>query len=538
MGRVASTYGKAIAIAREIEDPAARAGFLESELGRVDKPAKLLEPLFAALAATLEDEEQCARLVAIARVHRKRHAVLDEIATRVRQLQNLDALLEVLGLASAAGSRNKRTHELLGRLLLLRGDAAGVRALERALELAPTFDQARIYIATWFVERDPARALDVLEPVDLSYASELRAMAYAALGQSDEAAGALADAIAEFDGDLAARLKLASWHCSERRYARGLVHGRALFELRTTTPERELAAHDLDEIDRTIVQAYRAGGALHEIVPWLQERFATGDIAPGVGAQLFLGLPPLRPDPDLALAIRGGEAVQQQALASGDASEARIWRVRIAGLRAEQGDMAALEALAHDGLDDDPAAWVELADAYRSVHAYDAASAAVDRALQLDDHCAAALVTLFGLALEAGDLEALHRASVAIGIAKPLWHQGPEHLARTLARRGDPAAVPHAQRAAGVAPYCHNAWLALADAQLVAGDLAAARSALARVQQIDPAEPGDDTTVMQAALDGTLDDLERALAARYKHLPALPFPVFVEKLRAAAASMP
>ena len=528
------TYGKARAIAKKLVDPAARALFLEAELDRVDKPAKLVEPLAEALAAAHDDDTFAAKLAAIARAHSTRPAVLDVLGAQLVAHGHLDDALEVLRLAAAAGSKTVRTHEVLGRILLMRGDVLGVRALERVLELDPDRVQPRIYIATWFVERTPARALAILEGVDLSYASELRAMAHEALRRPDEAAAASREAIAGFDNDLEARWKLASWHCSERRYVRGLVHGRVLFELRTKTPQRELVAFDLDELDKTIVQAYRHGGVLQEIVPWVRERFATGEIAPDVGAQLFVGLPAIRPCPEPEIAMRGGEAMAKQARDNGDEHEARIWRVRIAGLRADLGDIAALEALAHDGLDDDPRAWVELADAYRSVDAHDAASAAVDRALQLDEHCAAAFITLFGLALEAGDLDALDRASRAIADAKPLWHQGPEHLARTLARRGDPAAVAHAERGAAIAPWCHNAWLAVGEAQLVAGNLAAAREACARVQQIDPAELGDDTTILQAALDGKPAELENALAARYKHLPTLPFPTFVDTLRATA----
>ncbi|MDQ3338689.1 MAG: hypothetical protein M4D80_26285 [Myxococcota bacterium] len=528
------TYGKTLAAAKEIADPEARALFLETELDHVDKPAKLVEPLAVALAAAHAGDAFAAKLAAIARAHPTRPALLDLLGAKLVAHQHLDDALEVLRLAAAAGSKNVRTHEVLGRILLIRGEALGVRALERVLELDPDRVQPRVYIASWFVERTPARALAILDGVDLSYAYELRAMAHEALGRPDDAAAALGEALAEFENDLAARWKLASWHCSERRYVRGLVHGRVLFELRTETPQNELLTFDLDEIDKTIVQAYRHGGVLQEIVPWVCERFATGEIAPGVGAQLFTGLPTIRPCPAPEIAIRAGEAMARAARERGDEHEARIWRVRIAGLRADLGDIAALEALAHDGLDDDPLAWVQLADSYRSVHAYDAASAAVDRALELDEHCAAAFITLFGLALEAGDLDALDRASRAIAEAKPLWHQGPEHLGRTLARRCDPAAVAHAERGAAIAPWCHNAWLAVGEAQLVAGDLDAARAALVRVQEIDPAEPGDDTSILQAALEGKPDELERALAERYKHLASLPFPAFVEKLRATA----
>jgi tetratricopeptide (TPR) repeat protein len=214
----------------------------------------------------------------------------------------------------------------------------------------------------------------------------------------------------------------------------------------------------------------------------------------------------------------------------------RLWRVRIAGLRAKQlGDVAALEALAREGLDDDPAAWVALADEYNGVELYDAAHAAVDRALQLDPDSAGAIDTMFELALAGGDLVTLHNTSEALAAAKPLWHQGPEHLGRSFARRCEPGpALLHAKRGVELAPYCHNAWLGLGEAHLVAGDLDAARAALARSLAIDAST--EDVAILKAALDRQPDVLERALAERYQHLPALPFAAFVAKLRAAATS--
>jgi hypothetical protein len=144
--------------------------------------------------------------------------------------------------------------------------------------------------------------------------------------------------------------------------------------------------------------------------------------------------------------------------------------------------------------------------------------------------------TLFTLALEGGDAGAMHRASEALAAAKPLWHPGDEFLARSFARRGDgTAALDHSDRALRIAPYCHNAWIARGEALVVAGQLAQAREAAARSQALVTASPGDDLTVLAAALAGDAGALERALAARYP-VPTLPFPVFVEKLRDAASS--
>jgi tetratricopeptide (TPR) repeat protein len=255
-------------------------------------------------------------------------------------------------------------------------------------------------------------------------------------------------------------------------------------------------------------------------------RARTADIGPGLALQLYGGLQTLDPQ----LAIRSAEVLHARATSR----EERLWRVRVARLRAKNGEAGVLEALAASGLDDDPVAWIELSDAYGAQRHWDAAHAALDRALELDPKCAEALVSMFTQALVSGDAGMLERAAQTLPAVKPNWHQSPEHLARMLARRGDPAGVKHAKRAAGMAPYCHNAWLAVGESQLVAGDLDDARAALARAQQITPPEPPDAMSILGAALAGDAAGLERELAERYKHLPALPFPAFVEKLREVA----
>lgn len=223
-----------------------------------------------------------------------------------------------------------------------------------------------------------------------------------------------------------------------------------------------------------------------------------------------------------------------------DPVEAPRWRVRLAGLRAEAADdTATLESLARDGLDDSAIAWIELADQYRCLGYYDAAHASIDRALQLDPSNTEALDTQYTLALAIGDLEALHRVARAIADAEPLWHEGPEHLGRSFARSGDGAtAVTYAQRAVDLAPHCHNAWTGLAEAHLVAGDFTRARDAVTRSVALEAPQAGDDISVLRAALAHDEGALEAALGLRYRHLPALPFPAFLEKLRAAARSMP
>jgi tetratricopeptide (TPR) repeat protein len=148
-----------------------------------------------------------------------------------------------------------------------------------------------------------------------------------------------------------------------------------------------------------------------------------------------------------------------------DVSGARVWRVRAAGVAAKHGDVKPLEALVESGLADDPAAWIEVGNCYFASDDYDAAGAAADRALVLDPSSGAALVSLCRLAMILGDADMLHRVSMALLASKPAWHEGPEFLARSFARRLDiDAALMHSARSLEMASYCHNAWTARAEA--------------------------------------------------------------------------
>ena len=511
-----------LAAADKIESHGDRAKFLEAALDRVDKPEKLVDALFKALDAFTPRDDIGAKLTAL--VEGRDVAVLEAVGKTFDNYYMEEYAGPVLQMAVAAGSTNTDTLELLGRLLVLQGDASGVPLLERVIDVG----DARIALATYLHDKDPERALATIEECTDWKANELRAMIHEAGGRKREAKIALDRAIEEFGDELSARKDLADWHYDENRYARSLVHARVMFELRKKRKRRSVD-YDLDELDESIARAFRLGGAFEELVPWLRERCAKR-IPSDLAWHIYYGLTSREPPLEPALAIRAAEACMKKEEVP---SDKRAWRVRIASVQGVE----ALEALARDGLDDDSAAWVALADAYHAVDAYDAASAALDRAIQLDPNSPGALSTMFDLARSAGDVEMMSRASEALAAAKPQWHQGPEHLARTYARRGEAElARTHARRAAQLAPYCQNAWIAVAEACVVGGDLDGARQATKRSLQIDAATEGDDISILHAALFGDAAALDRALAARYKHLPALPFPKFVAALRQSLAT--
>jgi tetratricopeptide (TPR) repeat protein len=428
---------------------------------------------------------------------------------------------------------NAKAYEALGRhLLIRRGDPRGIALVERALAMDPSWVKPRATLAAHFLTVDPARSAAILGTVNSPYAHELRAMLHDAAGREAEALLALDEALARFVSLMDARVKLCEWHFEERRFTRSRFHAAALLDLHRTNLEGQY----LVRIDRAIVWAYRMGGGFHELVPWLRERCRDG-IPDHLASHIFLGLASQAATPDFALALRAAERALSTAEHEDDI---QCWRVMIAQLYAtERGDLSHLEALARDGLADNAAGWGQLARAYGTVRNFDAATACADRALQIDPDSEETLTIHAAIAISIGDGGLLHRLARALTDARPTDHDGYEVLARSHARRDEPSeALENGRRAIEIDPLCNNAWLALSEALVIAGDLAAAAEAAERSHAIEAAGRGDDLTILRAALARDPGALETALGLRYRHLPALPFPTFVEKLRAAARSMP
>lgn len=515
----------AIAAAKKIRDKRARAVYLEQQFPNVDKPVALVEPLGDALFDTVGNHGIGQTLLAIAKRTRA-PLLLDAIGQELERRWCEGQAIEVLRLAIAAGSKDEATIEVLGRMLALRGDPDCVAFLERAIANDPDDDAPRIALALWFLDREPERALQAVSVVECGEAEDIRAMLHTAAGRVEAAEDAVAEALAHYDSKLDGHLELCEWHANERRYDRALFHARALVRLR---PKR-LAAALRDRVDEAIVHAFHRAAVFGEIESWVIERCAR-TVPRVIAWDVFHGLTSTTPIRHPELAIRAAELCATDV--SGDA---QLWRVRIASVRATDDDTSPLAALAEDGLANDAEAWVELANAYHAHGAVDAANAAVDRALQLDPSSVGALVAMFDLATHAGDLVLMERAARAVADADPHGHEGSERLGRMLLRRGEGvAALELAQQAVQIAPYCHNAWLGLGEAQLVIGDLARAREAAKRSAAISAPDSGDDTAVLLAALAGDPSALEAELVVAYRHLPALPFPPFIAALRAACA---
>ena len=524
------TAATVLRAAAKLADHAARAAKLEAAFDEVTNPGELVRPWFdAALEVPGNRAATGERALALANDRPHDAPLLDALGNELARRNFTDEAIEVFRAAIEAGSTSDMTVMLLGYLLLVkRQDAAGVPLLEKALENDRDWLLPRQSLAIWFVTRDPARALAILEDPYDGEELELRAMALEALGRRAEADRESAEALTRYRSPLEARYRLGRWHTFDDRHPRAFVHARELLVLRDTAPKAQL-----DEIDEVIVRGYRHTGQLADLLPWLRARQEPFPLR--IGFHVHFGLTALQPNPDPDLAMRAARDVAAAYRTLGDKREARLWAIREAGIPAKNGDLAPLDRLVESGLDDDPDAWVEVAHRYLATDHYAAATAAADRALVLDPSSGGALVVTCQLALSGGDADTLHRIAMALVAQKPMWHQGPEYLARSFARRLDAAAaLMHSEKSLAMATFCHNAWTARAEAFVIAGELDAARPCVERSLAIRNGEHGDDILIVAAALARDRDRLEREIAKRYSHLSALPFTVYFERLRAIA----
>ena len=521
------TAATVLRAAKKIADHAARAAKLEAALDEVSDPGELVRPWFdAALELPGNRAATGERALALANARPHDADLLDALGNELARRNFTDEAIEVFRAAIEAGSKSDMTEMLLGYLLLVkRQDAAGVPLLEKALASDATWALPRQSLAIWYVTREPARVLEILDDPHDGEEHELRAMAFEALGRRDEAARESAEALARYRSPVEARYRLGRWHTLDDRHPRAFVHARELLGLRASAP-----AALLDEIDEVIVRGYRHTGQLAELLPWLRARKESFPLR--IGFHVHFGLIALQPNPDPDLAMRAARDVAAAYRTLGDKREARLWAIREAGIPAKTGDLGPLDRLVASGLDDDPDAWVEVAHRYLAIDQYAAASAAADRALVLDPTSGGALVVTCQLALSGGDGDTLHRIAMALVAHKPMWHQGPEYLARSFARRLDTAAaLMHSEKSLAMATFCHNAWTARAEAFVIAGELDAARPCVERSLAIRNGEHGDDILIVAAALDRDRDRLDREIAKRYSHLPAVPFSKFFDRLR-------
>lgn len=530
------THGKSahdvLRAARKLATAQARVSLLGEAIAEVDKPKKLVEPLCVALRDSEANEDVGSRLEAMCAprgpaVLAKAGHVLDSYYFEV------DAV-RVLRRAIAEGARDKTTIETLGRLATLHGDASGVPLLEQAIQRWPEWPAPRNALALWFAERDRGRALELVSDDGDAYTLEIRSMVLAASGKPRLAHRALAQAVEWFDDEVTAVMTFSRWHHDENRFDRALVLARRLHsELRSSTT---ITAADRATLEETVVQAFRQGGAFGELIPHLR-RLVEADVTSYLASEIYDGVMNTHPIVEPNLGWFAARVAERLCLRDNDAAQARLWRIRAAAIDGVMGKLEGLVNLAATGLDGDPAAWVELSRAYDSAKSYDAAHAALDRALELAPASGEALSQLFFLANTAGDLGAMERAADAIAVRCPSWHQGREFRARVNARRGDgTSALRDATDAIGLAPYCPNAWTAVAEAAITLGDRARARDAVRHAERLGGVEPDDDTALVAASVARDPRALEAALAARFGHLASLPFGEFVARLRSFARS--
>ena len=393
--------------------------------------------------------------------------------------------------------------------------------LGRVIALAPSFAGSRIRMAFSLMERDPDRAialLDELGETEDSFVLETRSAVLARMGRGAEAARTLERALAAYGDPDRGLIRMTDWHVDARRYDRALTLARLL-------PERVRSP----EADRAWLSALRLGGAMREAEPRLRE-LSAGGVPSHLAWDAYWGIRSI----DSALAAEAASCVAAQQ----KGQQAIIWRLRAAGARAKGGDDAELRALEAE-LDESAESFAQLAYCYEHLHRYEEANRAAERAYALDDTHLEALSAMEGVWVRRGDLAAAIACARRLIELHPYEHVGPERLAMLLAQSLEvEEALACSHRAVDAAPFCHNAHWARSAALFAADELEGAERHARRVLALEEADAEDDANgalMLLHALEGRADALERCLASTYRQRPDV-FPAFDAKLRALARS--
>ena len=221
-----------------------------------------------------------------------------------------------------------------------------------------------------------------------------------------------------------------------------------------------------------------------------------------------------------------------------DLREIFEWRANAAGTRAKMGDQGPLDQLLTE-VNDDGEDWASLYFALSAAERDQEAWRAADKAYELEPRNLQVLAAAENAALSRGQVDnAIRYAREALEY-HPYRHLGDERLAALYARLGQvEEALPHSERAVGLAPFCHIAQSARAVTLFMAGDFGAASRHARRSLGIEPPEETDednDALMIERAVAGDVDGLERCIAERKKSEPLDNFPIFYRRLREVAS---
>lgn len=510
---------------RELEAAAVvlRRGIETLEHGR----EQLVSPLFEVLREQESGESAAAQLRQLAEARTGDTFLMNEVAWVLDSNQQRGHAIALLRHIVTTSPGHVQAGYRLGKLLSedILSRESGMAHLERALEQANDAPGPREELAWLLLEDDPERALELVEPLlglQDPYIYATRSAVLTALGRDDEARESKTLALEALGSSTAGSIELTRWHIDAQRYDRALELARSMLD--------HTDLQQLDDHSQNVwVAAFRLAGATREILPILKER-CEDEVPLHLAFNIYWGCFTL----DFELARRAALVLAE---AERDPERCIEWRIHAARALAEQGDDTMLKEIVEE-VGDSGVSWARLADTYRALKRYEEASAAAHRAYELDSTNIEVIGAMEDASVRRGDLEGAFSYARQLLELYPHEHHGSERLAALLAKSLDiEPALEHSRRAVEVAPYCHNAHWSRSLALFVDGQLDGALAHAQRSVALQPPvedDPPEDCVIIQRALAGDVDGVERCLAELSLQEPDDIFADFKKRLREVA----
>ncbi len=402
--------------------------------------------------------------------------------------------------------------------------------LAEVLRMAPSATVVRIKLA-WCLLESPEAGLDVLaqamdegNPRVYETATHLLRN----LGQDEQATQMRTQALGNFATEDDARAELGAWHYYSDRYDRAI-------ELLAPLTTREFAGTgDLEEVQDTILTAYRLAGRVHEIADWVKE--LCKDEVPGhLAFEVYWAFRSF--DNRLAAC-----AARVQANNAATPSAALEYEANAASCDTRSDDMEPLQKVIARleegaGLEDDAKldAWETVYHAFAKLRKISDAESALGKMRELRPDARATLATEQDFASLCGKREAAMSAALKLRELYPYQHMGDERLGILYGIAGDAEnAVRHATRALSIAPYCHISHNSGAMAYFAAGDIEKSILHMERSEALDKSEMPlrwSAYTALMHALRGDVESFEACLEDRKQMMDGNPYADYEKRLR-------